>query len=390
MLNSSLQLKGNIYHVAISYKNENGENKVKWVSTKLKKGTDKRLCKKKQKEIVTAFEEELNRKKYAPKLPLAPVIKYPFVDFMEKWLELNKKSIAPTTYNGYAKNVRKIKEYFGKDVMLDELTRIQIKDFYFSMRNEGLSSNTIKRVHANIHKALDEAVERELIKSNPSEKISIPKGETYNATFYNKEELQNLFKVFKGDRMELVVHIAAYYGLRRSEVAGLKWDAVDFKNKTITIQHKITNSYGSGGEEIIESDTLKTISSRRTLPLLPHIEEMLLKERQQQEYYKKLLRDGYCNKYDGYICRDNLGELITPGYITDHFRHIVEKNELRKLRFHDLRHSCASLLAANGVSMKEIQEWLGHSNFNITANLYSHLEYKAKIASANIISAALG
>lgn len=391
MLNSSLQLKGDIYHVAISYKNENGENKVKWVSTRLKVGTGKRSLEEKRKEIVSAFEETLNRKKYAPSsCPAEPFTKYPFTEFMDKWLERKKADIAPSTYDGYAKNIRKIKSYFGGNVMLDELTRSQIKDFYFDMRNSGLSNNSVKHLHASIHNALEDAVERGLIRSNPSDNITFPKIETYTAVFYNAEELQTLFKVFEGDRMELVVYIAAYYGLRRSEVVGLKWDAVDFNAKTITIQRKITNSYGNGEEKIIESDTLKTPSSRRTLPLVPHIEELLLKEKQKQEHYKALLRSGYCSEYDGYICRDNLGKLITPGQVTDHFRTMVKKHGLRKLRFHDLRHSCASLLLASGIQMKEIQEWLGHSNYNVTANLYSHLEYKAKVASADAISAALG
>lgn len=391
MLNSSLQLKGNTYHVAISYKDESGKRKVKWVSTGLKREAGKRRLESKQKEIVANFEEELNRRRYAaPSCSAEPSAKYPFTEFMDKWLERKRVYIAPSTYDGYAKNIRKIKSYFGSNVMLDELTRSQIKDFYTQMRENGLINNSVKHLHANIHNALNEAVECGLIRSNPSEKITFPKVESHTAVFYNAEELQTLFKVFEGDRMELVVHIAAYYGLRRSEVVGLKWEAVDFDAKTITIQHKITNSYGSGKEKIIASDTLKTPSSRRTLPLIPHIEEMLLNEKQKQMECKALYHSGYCREYDGYICRDNLGELITPGQVSDHFRNIIKKHDLKKLRFHDLRHSCASLLLANGIPMKEIQEWLGHSNYNVTANLYSHLEYKAKEASAEAISAALG
>ena len=94
--------------------------------------------------------------------------------------------------------------------------------------------------------------------------------------------------------------------------------------------------------------------------------------------------------YDDYIGTDNFGNLITPVYVTDHFASMIRKHRLKKLRFHDLRHSCASLLLANGVSMKAIQDWLGHSTFNVTANFYSHLDYKSRISSAEVISNALG
>ncbi|MDE6596087.1 MAG: tyrosine-type recombinase/integrase [Oscillospiraceae bacterium] len=82
--------------------------------------------------------------------------------------------------------------------------------------------------------------------------------------------------------------------------------------------------------------------------------------------------------------------MITPNFVTDHFRFMVKKHNLKKLRFHDLRHSCASLLLANGISMKQIQECLGHLTYNVTANFYSHLEYNSKLASADIILNILG
>ena len=87
--------------------------------------------------------------------------------------------------------------------------------------------------------------------------------------------------------------------------------------------------------------------------------------------------------YDGFVCRDNMGKLITPAYVTTHFKLMVDSNGLKHLRFHDLRHSCASLLVASGVPMKAVQEWLGHATYNITADYYSHLDFRSKMASAN-------
>lgn len=84
-----------------------------------------------------------------------------------------------------------------------------------------------------------------------------------------------------------------------------------------------------------------------------------------------------------------MGKLFRPNYITDHFKLLLAQNGLRKIRFHDLRHSCASLLLAQGIAMKQIQDWLGHSTFNTTADIYSHLDFSSKQDSANAISAAL-
>ena len=229
-----------------------------------------------------------------------------------------------------------------------------------------------------------------IIQTNPADKTERPKCEKFTANFCNKDELTRLFEIFQGDRMELCVHIAAYYGLRRSEVVGLKWDAVNFEKKTITIKHKVVNDFGDGKEKIIGEDDLKTAASRRTLPLVPHIEKLLLAEKDKQERCMELLKSGYNKEYLDYICKDEFGNLITPNFITAHFRNMIEKHKFKKMRFHDLRHSCASLLLANGISMKQIQEWLGHSTYNVTANFYSHLDYNSKIASADVISSVLG
>ena len=90
----------------------------------------------------------------------------------------------------------------------------------------------------------------------------------------------------------------------------------------------------------------------------------------------------YNHQYDGYVLVDELGERMNPNYLTQYFPEYIEKHGLRKMRFHDLRHSCASLLLANGVPLKQIQEWLGHSDFSTTANIYAHLDYRSKISSA--------
>lgn len=225
---------------------------------------------------------------------------------------------------------------------------------------------------------------------NPADKVDLPKLEKYRANFYSKEEINHLLKVFEGDRLELVVNIAAYYGLRRSEIIGLKWDAIDFDKGTLTVCRKITSIFEDGHEQLRIDENLKTEASVRTLPLIPHIEKMLKKRMMLEMQYSQILKSDFDRTFDGFVCRDNTGAIITPEYVTRHFKMIIKKFNLRPLRFHDLRHSCASLLLASGVSMKAIQDWLGHSTFNVTANFYSHLDYQSRVSSAEVIANALG
>ena len=185
--------------------------------------------------------------------------------------------------------------------------------------------------------------------------------------------------------MELPVILAAFYGLRRSEVAGLKWNAIDFEKKTITIKHTVTQTTLEGKNTIVQKDRTKTKSSYRTLPLVTPFENALLRLKERQEENRRLCGKSYCTDYIGYINVNDIGSLMTPAYMTQHFPIVLARNGLRKIRFHDLRHSCASLLFSHGVSMREIQEWLGHSDISTTSNIYTHLANTAKAESAQAI-----
>lgn len=253
------------------------------------------------------------------------------------------------------------------------------------MTVRGVSANTVIHRHANIRKALQHAFKLGLIDTNPADRIERPKKEKFVGSVYEEDELNRLFEIVKGDPIELGVILGAFYGLRRSEAVGLKWDAIDFKKKTITIRHTVTQATIDGKSKIIQKDRTKTKSSYRSLPLVPPFEELLHRLKAQQELNQKLCGRSYCKKYTGYIYVNEIGELVKPGYLTQHFPLILQKNGMRKIRFHDLRHSCASLLYANGVSLKEIQEWLGHSDISTTSNIYTHLNFTSKVASANAI-----
>ena len=269
---------------------------------------------------------------------------------------------------------------------LRKLTPKHIQDYYtYEMNVQGVTANTVIHRHANIRKALQYAVRTGLLDYNPADRVERPKKEQFAGSIYNDKELGQLFEVTKGDPIELGVILAAFYGLRRSEVVGLRWDAIDFEKKTITIRHTVTQVSLNGKSTVISKDRTKTKSSYRTLPLVKPFEELLHRLKKQQEENRKLCGSAYCKKYMDYIYVNELGERIKPNYITQHFPLVLQKNGMRKIRFHDLRHSCASLLFANGVSLREIQEWLGHSDISTTSNIYTHLDFNSKVASANAI-----
>lgn len=316
----------------------------------------------------------------------APIL---FCDFIEEWLEMMRTKVGETTYASYALNVeRSIIPFFReRNCTIQDLERHpkHIQDYYQSLLEAGLSPTTVIRRHANVRKCLQYAFQLGIIKSNPADRVEKPRKAKFNATIYNREELERLFTVARGDPLELPIIMGAFYGLRRSEVLGLKWSAIDFEKKTISIRHTVTEVCVDGKSTVLQRDTTKTKSSCRTLPLVPPLEQVLNVVRKQQAINRQVCGNCYCMDYLDYVVVNPIGELMKPNFITQHFAILLEKNNMKKIRFHDLRHSCASLLYANGVSLKEIQEWLGHSDISTTSNIYTHLDFSSKISSAKAI-----
>jgi integrase len=281
-------------------------------------------------------------------------------------------------------NVQKaIAPYFRKKgILLAELTADDINDFY-AHELKRIKATSVHKLHANISKALKYAVEKDYIPYSIMGKVKRPKAERYVGKFLKQSETVDLFEAVKGHRLELGVIFGAFYGLRRSEIIGLRWESIDFEANTITIEHTVTVAHVDGKHVLVVGDTTKTKSSFRTLPLVPAIRTKLLAVQEEQEENRKMCGKSYNTKEGVYIYTDALGNRIKPDYLSGEFPKFLEKNGFRRMRFHDLRHSCASLLLANGVPLKAIQEWLGHSDFSITANTYAHLDYKSKIASAD-------
>jgi integrase len=329
------------------------------------------------------------RRTFQPDEPVTSEIL--FADFMEQWLRVVKSSIAVPTYASYTNMVKRvISPYFReKKTTLQGLTAKDIQEFYLK-ELERVSASSVIHYHANIHKALKYAVKIDLIDVNPADKVERPKKDRFVGSFYDADEVNALFAASKGSKLELPILFGAFYGLRRSEAIGLKWDAIDFEHDTITIRHTVTSCDLDGKRILVASDTTKTKSSMRTLPLVPFVREQLLALREEQKENRRLCGRSYNKEYLDYVCVNEIGDLIKPHYVTESFPKLLKANGFRPIRFHDLRHSCASLLLANGVSMKQIQEWLGHSDFSTTANIYAHLDYSSKLTSADAMLSGLG
>lgn len=384
MVAGHLQEKSGYYYAVLSYRDEQGKRRTKWVSTGLSTKGNKKRAESKLMEI---------RKSFVPPVVLSTQIggDMAFSDYLTQWVEVAKCTVKPATYASYSSLLKTpIVPHFKKTgVSLIGLKPMDIQSFYAQELNR-VSSNTVIHYHAVINRALKYAVKIDLIPTNPVEKVERPRKVHFHASFYDSAEVNLLFRAVEGEEMELPVKLAAFYGLRRSEAIGLRWSDIDFNKNTICIRHTVSNCLIDGRRRDIASDTTKTKSSMRTLPLVPVFRELLLNKRAEQEEYKRLCGRSYSKEFLDYVCVNQLGIRSSTHYLSSAFPKLLERNGLRKIRFHDLRHSCASLMLANGVTMKQIQEWLGHSDFSTTANIYAHLEYQSKLSAADAMISGLG
>jgi len=334
MIAGHLQIKNDYYYMVLSYLDANGKRKQPWFPTGLpiknnKKRAEKMLLELRQTYVPPA-EHKSNGELSADML---------FADFMELWLGVVRNSIEKTTFSSYTQMVKgKIAPYFRKTgIKLGELQARHIQSFYL-YELKTVSASTVIHEHANIHKALKYAVKMDLIPYNPADKVERPKKQKYIADYYRLEELEQLFEATKDHPYSLLIQITAFYGLRRSEALGLRWDAIDFERNTITIRHIVTNAKIDGKYEIVREDRAKTKSSLRSLPLVDNIREKLLALKEQQKENKRICGNCYNREYDGYVFVDVMGNIFNPRNLSSNFSKLLELKGLRHIRFHDLRH----------------------------------------------------
>ena len=380
-MTGSLTIKnGKYYAVLNTY--EDGKRKKKWINSGLPEKGNKRKA------------EAFLREKIAEYERMEGIMQTDilFADYVRHWLTHIARKVDEVTMQGYQTLADShILPYFDqKKIPLRNLDHTMIQR-YMDEKHEcgrldgkgGLSPRSL-RLHKNIiSQTLDLAVQTKLIPANPCQFVELPQNVRYESTFYNAKQLQDLFTALQGDELLPLVKITALYGLRRSELLGLQWDSIDFERKTMTIRHTVSKV-----TEVVAKDKTKNASSRRTFPLTVEAEAIFRQARELEQ--QNWAAFGLEYQENAYVFKWADGHTYSPDYISHRFNRLLKKHGLPHIRFHELRHSCASMLIDLGFTLKDVQEWLGHSDIKMTANIYAHLDTARKTNMADSIAARFG
>ena len=373
MLTARLQDKGGRYYCVINYK-EGESRKQKWISLG--------ITTKESKNKALALMEE-KRAEFESKLCLAGTSTY-FVDYIEKWLQERKGIVQQTTWEGYETYVyRHIIPYFEPlKLFLVDVRPIHIKQYYefkytcgrLDGKEGGLSIAAIKKHALIIKQVLDNAVLEEYISTNPSAVVKMPGKEVpvREKKFLTLNEANAVLKAFEGHPLQAMIYVTLYYGLRRSEVLGLRWRAIDFEKNTMTINHTVVTTK----EGRLAKDQMKTASSYREYQLIEDVRCVLLKLKATQEVNRRLFGSEY--EDNDYIFKWENGKLFRPDTVTRTIERHLRERGLPEITYHSLRHSTASILYDMGWDIMDIKHWLRHSSIDVTADIYTHISQNRK------------
>jgi integrase len=192
------------------------------------------------------------------------------------------------------------------------------------------------------------------------------------AKYFNEKQIEKLLSSVKGDILETVILFAIFYGLRRSEILGLRWKSIDLENDLFSINHTVIRV----SKVLYKNDLTKNQSSNADMPIPEIIKQNLLKIKEEQENYKALQPNDYVD--EGYVFTQVNGKVFNPNYVTKRFSQLLAQNGLPHIRFHDLRHSSAGYLKHLGFDLKDTQTWLRHGDIGTTMNIYVNLDMDAK------------
>lgn len=299
-------------------------------------------------------------------------------EYFDYWLkEYCYNNLTINTIEGYEQYIEKhIKPVLG-NIELEKLKPLQLQNFYSEKLERGklngkggLSKQTVRTLHRIIHGALTQAVKWQLLARNVADCVEPPKPQKYEAKFLNDEQTNLLIEKAKKSDIYIPVIIAIFTGMRRGEVLGLNWQNVDFEKGYIRVVQEL--SCTKQGLMILSPKTKKSI---RNIAIPDMLVRILKKHKAKQNENRLLLGREYQNI--DMVCTYPSGKLFYPKRFSVKFHELLRKNNLPVVRFHDLRHSHASLLVKLGIQPKLISERLGHSNIGITMDLYSHLYEEA-------------
>jgi integrase len=278
-----------------------------------------------------------------------------FVDFSVRFLKAKKELVKPSTYEDYKRVIRVHLNPYFHEMKLAQITPLRVQEFLFHLNEKGLSPASRGKILRYLKNMLRTAVNWEMIDRDPSFAIRPPRQERREMDYLTPEEIQKLLRTAKGD-MKALLAVACLAGLRQGEVLGLRWGDVDFDNHQLRVVRTYNPIHGFGAP--------KTTTSRRAVPIIPMLEEILEQHRASRRQLSAddlVFRNGNGNPKD----RTNL--------TNREFKRVLEKAGLREIRFHDLRHSYASLAIASGMDPKALQRAMGHGSIRITLDVYAHL-----------------
>src|SRR5579859_872737 len=288
--------------------------------------------------------------------------------YLTYWLEeVHKSSLKVSTYVKYRKVIHTYIVPALGNVKLEKLTPQHVQSLYNRKQKDGLSPKSIHGIHGVLHKALDNAVRWNLVARNVCEVVSPPRLVKPEIQSLTMEQAHKLLKSLRGNRLEMLLTLALTTGLRRGEILALRWADVDLEKQTVRV-HRTVDYIGKFG--YVETEP-KTAAGSRTVVLASFVIDKLRQHRKEQ-LEARLKAGGKWEDRD-LVFTDLSGGYFNPRYLDLLFHKVLAEAGLPSMRFHDLRHSAATLLRGMGVDMKVLQEILGHSNFMITANIYSHV-----------------
>ena len=296
--------------------------------------------------------------------------------YLKDWLENTvKDTVRPRTYERYESIVRlHIVPTLGK-VKLQALTPRHIQTLKSKKLKEGLSPTTVSAIQDMFHKALDDAIKMELLSRNVCEAVSSPRKQHKEIQPLMPDEALKLLDAAKGHPQEALFVLALATGMRRGELLGLKWQDINFTDGTLQVRRTLsrlpTQMGKDNGDLYIEADT-KTKSSKRNIVLAGFAFEALKQHRVRQEEMRRVAGDSWVDH--DYVFCTSIGTHLDPGHdALVQLKHLLEKAGLPERRFHDLRHSAATLLLSMGIHPKVVQEILGHTEISMTMDIYSHV-----------------
>lgn len=382
-MTGELRAKNGIWQMRFSWKENTGKWKRKEESTRLSTDGNKRIAKDLMLKRLSELEAEIKINAEEPKKADSPLL---LVE-MEQWLDdVVIHQIRQNTFHQYkyAFSGGIAKYELFQQLKLKDVTPKVLQGFVTYKLNQGLTPSTIKKHFVILHKFFDYLWYLEEIADNPADRVRLPKlDRNQKGEIYSPEELQKLIVLFKNDPLYLFILLAVNYGMRRSEICGLKWDAIDLKNAHLYVQATSVVDCGA----VLHTDNTKSRSSKRQLPLSNIVLQALKYERLKQMQNKMKLGADYHNN-DFVCCWDN-GLPLRPDYVTNHYKSVIVENGFRFVSLRNLRDTAATMLHKSGFDVKSIQGFLGHADVSTTANIYVHFDNQDMSKMADTIGDAI-